>query len=146
MKNIIYFKRFCIATIAWFFSCAFTTDLDFIILPAETPVIINLETPIEEDDLNIGQIIKFNVEQSVIIKYQKLINNHAAAYGKVTQTGNGKITIEMKWVQAVDDTQVPISGTFSGGKKCRKCQATIEAGTKIEATVKENIKISLTGK
>ena len=143
MKKLIQSATTIMILSTWVFFSAFTQDMDFIILPAYTPVIINLENAVDEEKVSVGQIIKFTVEQSVIINYQKIISANASAYGKVTQKEVGEITIEMKWVQAVDDTQVPITGVLKKEKACRKCRAVIESGTKIEALVKENIKVLL---
>lgn len=146
MKKLIQSATTVMTLSAWVFFSAFTQGMDFIILPANTPVIINLENIVDEEKVSVGQIIKFTVEQSVVINYQKIISANASAYGKITQKEAGEITIEMKWVQAVDDTQVPISGILKKEKSCRKCRATIEAGTKIEALVKENIKVLLSAR
>jgi hypothetical protein len=119
---------------------AFRLQSDFVFLLANTPVILVLDSPIDSEDLGIGDLIRFKVEQSVSVSNRKVISTNAPAYGRVVKLDADVLVIEMEFVTAINDAQVPIRRTIPREKNCRKCTIKIQS-LRVDAQVKENTKI-----
>lgn len=145
MKNV-FFSKILITTIGLMLSAFTTRTPDFIILPANTSIIVTLENEVNAETVVDREVLRFSVERSVTVDYEKLILVKSAAYGYVKKNDGDILEIEMTGVQAVDDTTIPIRGTLRKERQSRKGSIVIKNGTSIEALVRENVKVKLSSR
>ncbi len=138
-----FINRILIGAVSLMLSAFTSQTPEFIILPAHTPIIVTLDNEIDAEDLADREVVKFSVERSVVVDYEKLVCVKSIAFGYVKKNDGNVLEIEMTGVQAVDDTLVPLSGTLRKERQSRRGTIAIKGGTSIEALVRENVKIKL---
>ncbi len=93
-----------------------------------TPVLFETIEEINTERIQVSNIIRLKVRRNVVVKGKVVISANAMAEGHVTRVwratanSSGGAEIEVRDVQATDDTMINLSGTFQLSGLCEAGQ------------------------
>ena len=110
-----------------------TVDSGIIIVkvPASTAVLFETIQEINTETIQVSSIIHLKVRRNVVVKGKVVINANAMVEGHVTRVwratanSSGGAEIEVRDVQAVDDSTINLSGTYQLSGVCDPGQSCV---------------------
>lgn len=144
MKKNNSIKKMALTFVTWCSLYGFTySQNNFIDVPADLPFYISLEKDVIDDNVGVGDRVKFSVDQPLSIKNTVVIRSKAIAYGKVVKNDGYELEIELESVQSITDTPIDVRGTLKRERKSRKRPIIIPANTIAAAYIKANTHLIL---
>ncbi|MEN0046329.1 MAG: hypothetical protein AAF806_04615 [Bacteroidota bacterium] len=128
-----------------------------VIIPAGTIVSLELNQRINSEVVEVGQTVSLRVRYNVIVNNKVVIRTGAIAEGRITDVNKAcdscgscqddcsEVTVEVQNVQAVTGERIYLEGTphRMRGNCCGKGATIIRQGTRMEGTVRDNVRVTL---
>jgi hypothetical protein len=128
-----------------------TSNNGDIIVPQGTPVLFKLTQNLNSSNVEIGNVVMFEVANPVIVEGQEVISQGTIAEGEITDIQNGDnsnqytiIDIQINKVKAVDGKFIWLFGkSLTVRSRCINCPVEVKQGVRHSVNIQNTVRVKV---